>query len=57
MICREPEFNKGDLVTYCGEVYEVLHSSKYSDVIVLKKRGKRGWEVYAWSWKCRKLRG
>ena len=49
------KFNKGDLATYCGEVYEVLQVFKYSDVIVLKKRGEHGIVVYTMSWKCGRI--
>lgn len=48
---------KGDLVRYFGEVYEVFQVPKHSDMIVLKKRGARGSEVYAWRWKCRVFKG
>lgn len=46
---------KGDLVKYFGEIYEVFQVLKHSDMIVLKKRGARGFEVYTWQNRCRKI--
>ena len=52
-MCRK--FNKGDIVEYYGDRFEVFESYKGSKLVVLKSLGTRKNILYVWASKCRKV--